>query len=88
LIAPIGKEGLMKVKIGDKFGVATINGDIILKPEYGILTDADTQGFIKGIEENKQQIFNTQNLQVSKPFKAISDFDSRGWQSFKTRIIY
>lgn len=78
LIAPIGKEGLMKVKVGDKFGVATINGEIILKPEYGILTDADAQGFIKGIEENKQQIFNSQNLQVSKSFKAISDFDSRG----------
>jgi hypothetical protein len=78
LIAPIGKDGLMKVKIGDKFGVATINGDILLKPEYGILTDADSQGFIKGIEENKQQVFNAQNLKVSKPFKAISDFDSRG----------
>ncbi|MFY7829040.1 MAG: WG repeat-containing protein [Flectobacillus sp.] len=78
LIAPIGKEGLMKIKVGEKFGVATINGDILLKPEYGILTDVDTQGFIKGIEENKQQVFNSNNLQVSKSFKAISDFDSRG----------
>ncbi|WP_026994041.1 WG repeat-containing protein [Flectobacillus major] len=78
LIAPTGVNGLIKIKTGDKIGLANTNGDIIWPPQYGILTDADANGFVKGIDDNTQQLINTKTLKISKVFKNISDFDTRG----------
>jgi hypothetical protein len=78
LIEPSGRDNLYKIYLNKKVGLVNSNGDILWKPEFNVITDVDNFGFVKGIGENKQQLININDFRVSKAYKQISDFDSRG----------
>ncbi len=78
LIEPSGRENLFKVYLNKKVGLINSNGEILWKPEFNVITDVDSYGFVKGIGESKQQLINVNDFRVSKAYKQISDFDPRG----------
>ena len=78
LIESSGRENLFKVYLNKKVGLINSNGEILWKPDFNFITDVDSYGFVKGIGESKQQLINVNDFRVSKAYKQISDFDSRG----------
>ena len=78
LIEPSGRENLFKVYSNKKVGLINSDGEILWKPDFNVITDVDSFGFVKGIGESKQQLINMNDFRVSKAYKQISDFDSRG----------
>jgi hypothetical protein len=78
LLEPSGKENLFKVRVGNRIGLINANGEILIKPDYNIITDADRFGYVKGINETSQQLINTNDFKISKVYQKISDFDNRG----------
>ncbi|MES2516493.1 MAG: WG repeat-containing protein [Bacteroidota bacterium] len=78
LVEPSGKENLFKVYQNKKVGLINVNGEIVWKPDFNIITDVDNFGFVKGISDAKQQLINVNDFRVSKIYKKISDFDARG----------
>jgi hypothetical protein len=78
LIEPSGRDNLFKVYLNKKVGLINSNGEILWKPDFNVITDVDSYGFVKGIGESKQQLININDFRVSKAYKQISDFDPRG----------
>ena len=78
LIEPSGRDNLFKIYLNKKVGLINSNGEILWKPEFNVMTDVDSYGFVKGIGEAKQQLINVNDFRVSKAYKQISDFDPRG----------
>lgn len=78
LIEPSGRDDLFKIYLNKKVGLINSNGEILWKPEFNVMTDVDSYGFVKGIGEAKQQLINVNDFRVSKAYKQISDFDPRG----------
>ena len=78
LIEPSGRDNLFKVYLNKKVGLINSNGEILWKPDFNVITDVDSYGFVKGIGESKQQLINVNDFRVSKAYKQISDFDPRG----------
>lgn len=78
LIEPSGRENLFKVYSNKKVGLINSDGEILWKPDFNVITDVDSFGFVRGIGESKQQLINVNDFSVSKAYKQISDFDSRG----------
>jgi hypothetical protein len=78
LIEPSGRENLFKVYSNKKVGLINSDGEILWKPDFNVITNVDSFGFVKGIGESKQQLINVNDFRVSKAYKQISDFDSRG----------
>jgi WG containing repeat len=77
-LEPSGKDNLFKVRVANRIGLINANGDILIKPDYNIITDADRYGYVKGINETSQQLINTNDFKISKVYQNISNFDARG----------
>jgi len=78
LIEPSGRADLFKVYLNKKVGLINAHGEILWKPEFKVITDVDRYGFVKGIGETKQQLINMNDFSVSKAYKQLMDFDSKG----------
>lgn len=78
LIEPSGRENLFKVYVNKKVGLINSSGEILWKPDFNVITDVDSYGFVKGIGESKQQLININDFRVSKAYKQISEFDPNG----------
>ena len=45
-----------------KVGLINSDGEIIWKPDFNVITDVDSYGFVKGIGESKQQLINVNDF--------------------------
>jgi WG containing repeat len=77
------RPNLIRIKVGGKAGLVDSLGNVRVRPIYSEITSFDDYGFAKATDGEGTHLIKFPELQISRAFVNISDFDQFGYAIIK-----